>query len=180
VKKLPTPNRDQQQLNRWADVILGIPVGSNLAPKRPMPEFWISDEERFSIALCLRRLAQTPEALKMLEIPRVGPGPGRPVKSESRQRASKIAFDYELSCERLGKSEAALLEVGKAWKIGRSTVLKAHQEWSALQSQKNWVMYERKSFAANHPRMKPERQLLKMSKTLRSQKSKNLGPVNSE
>ncbi len=183
----PKPTTDEQieilRLNRWAAVLLGNPPDSDLPPKRPMPDFWISDQERSSIARYLRRLAQTPKALKMLEVPKAPPDLGRPV--ENAERNYYVALDYELTLERLkiekpGKPVTKLAqgEVGDAWGLGRTVLLEAHADYSKFDHWKWWADCERAKLEHQFAGMIREQQLLEMSKTLRSQQE--FSPHNSD
>jgi hypothetical protein len=84
---------EAQRLNRWADVLLGIPVGSNLPPKTPMPEFWISDQERSSIAWYLRRARSNTQSIDNDRDPETTARPPPP----GEERNYYVALDNKLT-----------------------------------------------------------------------------------
>ncbi len=107
----------------------------------------MSDHERYQIVTFLRRMARTPAAIEaMITTPK---GRGNPSTRENRERTWKVALDYALAYERLGKADAALLEVRQAWKLGRTAVMDARKV-SDRQGWKDWVRYERKQFELDH------------------------------
>lgn len=119
-----TPEQHEAaQITAWANTLLGIPLGAKdslakaTSPLRPL---FMGDAERIRIAAFLHRLASTHAALEALH----GRRRGRPAGLDQDYR---IALDYLATYERLGKSEAAVSEVRKAWSASRSKVLAAHQ-----------------------------------------------------
>jgi hypothetical protein len=137
-----------------------------------MLEFWMSDQERMALAGCLRRLAQTPEALRMLEIPKVRSRAGRPAVNGARNDLA--ALDYEETKERLkitkmGKADVAKAEVCEAWGMARSVLMDAVKKSKASEHWKAWARITRAEFAINHPHLKPAARLAEISKTLRGQ-----------
>jgi hypothetical protein len=143
AKKSPRNNwahdMEQARIESWAQMIDTRPDG-------------MSDFERHQVVTFLRRMARTPAAIEaMSTTPR---GRGKPSTRESRERASRIALDYDLTKERIkleksGKANDAAVEVGEAWNAGRTAIMDAYKEprW------KHWGDYERKRFAIENPNL---------------------------
>ena len=100
---------------RLADNLLGIPFGStgplaNPSMDRPLPEIFLGDMDRWTIAMHLRRYA---DQLK----------PSAKVGAKRKDRKHyAIATDYEATRERLGTREDALQQVMDAWNVERTVV----------------------------------------------------------
>lgn len=105
---------ERARLERWARALHDAPDG-------------MTEYEHRQIAHYLHRLADTPAAIEaMLADPK---GPGRPPAKASRDW--KMSLDYEVTKERLqiaklGKADVAKAEVGKAWGVGRTVLMDAH------------------------------------------------------
>lgn len=116
------------RLLAWANQLEGLwwnatpEVRARFIDGRPLHECQMGDSERLAVAAFLRRLAETPAALEVLS---GGRRRGRPSGDADDYR---IALDYLATRERLGKSEAAVVEVRRAWGLkSRSAVLGAYQ-----------------------------------------------------
>jgi hypothetical protein len=127
-------DREALRLTDWANKLEGL--WWNARPEdrrrfidgRPLRDLVLDDSERMDIAACLRRLAANPVALKAYA--------GRPKRGNpgAYTKAFRVALDYLATCERLGKSEAAIAEMQDAWKpMSRATILR-HYEVSILKA----------------------------------------------
>jgi hypothetical protein len=145
----PETRTQVAQLRRWADMLVGIPLGARGAAanvRTPMPELVVSDYERLRVASFLRLVAARPAVLQGLEARRGRGQPARDAKVTWR-----IAGDYEVTLERLGKGEAAWREVGQAWGVGRTVVMHARASCKKSAQWSDWLVYVRTKFAHDHP-----------------------------
>jgi hypothetical protein len=159
------------QLARWAQTLLGGVPYSDALPyeyKRPLPALWLDDRERWAIARYLHGLAQLPRVVATFAKARPRPAKqrGRPAQAD---RAWRIALDYLVTHERLGKGKAkrAMGEVKDAWGVGRAQIYEAlkskkHANWT------EWEQYERLSARATHPGSSENDVLLRISQKMRS------------
>ena len=86
-----------------------------IASDRPL-----TSEQRHAIAGIIGTLARTPKALNALWPPKRG--------RKSMSNDVRMALDYIVQKELLGKAEAAKLAVAQAWHVGAGTVADAHTE----------------------------------------------------
>lgn len=172
--------REAAQLDAWANQLEGLwwnvtpeVRAQFIAGRRPLRECQMSDNERLAVAAFLRRVAENPAALAALQ--------GEPKRGRRSTLASDyaVALDYLATCERLGKSEAAVSEVRRAWKLSRASVLRKYQQSTLAKSRQPGRKYKGDPVSAElarieraNPGMPRDELLLAVSYELRKNKSK--------
>lgn len=146
------------RLERWADLLDGVPPGAHKAGLT-LPMRRIESDDRRAIAEYLRRLAGDPRALKAL-LAATTPSARRGPKAD-RPRAWRAALEFELR-RRETKFELVAVEVAEAWRIGRATLVDAWQKQRARTPQNRelggwryWSAFELLRFRATHRSITP-------------------------
>jgi hypothetical protein len=135
------------QLNRWAEVLLAVPLAAGIKPTddpllnprrdAPLRPLALSDADRWALATYLRSLAD-PRTVKAIARSRGAKPRGR---RADPARSWKAALEFHL---RRGSMKKDLLaaEVGRVWKIQRSRLWEIYAARRDDPRWREWARYE--------------------------------------
>ncbi len=159
------------RLERWADLLDGVPPGAHEAglelPMRPLE----SDDCR-AIAEYLRRLAGDPRAVKALVAATKPRAPRGPKADRPRVWLALLEFHCR---RREAKAELVAVEVAGIWRMSRSALFAAERVSGAriaanrtLGGWRYWAAFELRRFRATHRDLTPRARRAAFIEYLRS------------
>ena len=146
------------RLERWADLLDGVPPGAHKAG-RELPMRRIESDDRREIAEYLHRLAGDPRALKAL-LAATKPSARRGPKAD-RPRVWLALLEFHCR-RRHAKSDLVAVEVAGIWRMSRSALFAAERVSGArtaanrtLGGWRYWAAFELRRFRATHRDLTP-------------------------